>query len=221
MSMKIEEERELIKKYQQDNCISSRDKLLESQMGIIVNTSKRLTTDFHLRKELVNEGVIGFLQSLSSFDLFYNLRLSAYMGRVVFDRMKRYTRQTSDIMRRGKGEYQIGRVQQKNRDGTRGTSIMDDEESQCLLAPWEEFIEKFSEEIFIDDYIKRDNLNRIYNYLLSLTELKRESFLSGVFQGFEGVDSRQLGLKYGLSKSTISYHAKCVRKKIKKELCPV
>lgn len=90
-----EEEVVAILKWQHEGDIKARDVVIDSQMGLIVNLSRKLSFDQEMQKDLVQEGVIGVMNSLHKFNPSLGFRLSTYLSRAAWQQMMDYKRRNS------------------------------------------------------------------------------------------------------------------------------
>lgn len=185
-----EQELELFYKYKNEGCIKSRDILIDAHMGMMVKQSRKLTWDESLQEELVQEGVIGVLRYLDKFDPSLGNRLVTYLGIVTSGSMKTYMRQTADI---------FCRAEQKE--------VKTDDDYKLVDSG------------FMDNIIQEQQLDRIANYLNSISSFKAECFISSNVSDACDHNNVKLAEKYGCTRSNISFVSQQTKKKIQKLLC--
>ena len=67
-TLDIGEDRELIIKFQKNQCKKSIDRLICSHLRLALSISRRYSSELFSRNDLVNEGVIGMIKAAKAFD---------------------------------------------------------------------------------------------------------------------------------------------------------
>tara|TARA_R110000822_G_scaffold275773_1_gene397894 strand:+ start:23509 stop:24090 length:582 start_codon:yes stop_codon:yes gene_type:complete len=185
-----EQELELFRKYKNEGCIKSRDILIDAHMGMMVKQSRKLTWNESLQEELVQEGVIGVLRYLDKFDPSLGNRLITYLTTITSGSMKTYMRQTADIFCRAKQK-----------------EVKTDDDYQLIDSG------------FMDNIIQERQLDRIADYLNSISPFKAECFISSNVSDACDHNNAVLAEKYGCTRSNISFVSQQTKKKMQKLLC--
>lgn len=74
----IDEEHELVKNYKENNCIKSRDKLILAHTKLVLAMAYKLNGYKLSVEDLVQEGSIGLIKALDTFDLSVGVRFSTH-----------------------------------------------------------------------------------------------------------------------------------------------
>lgn len=72
------EEKELVQKFKQENCLEAAQKLILSQLKTVLNVAQQHKGYGLPQEDLVQEGNIGLMKAVKNFDLKYNVRLYTY-----------------------------------------------------------------------------------------------------------------------------------------------
>ena len=89
-----------IQNYINNNNIASRDLVLDSQMGVVINTAKKLSgSNYDLLPDLVQEGALCLLGCIERFDLSKGFRFSSFAGRSVLGAMLDYLKPNVDLIK--------------------------------------------------------------------------------------------------------------------------
>lgn len=95
-----EEERRLIKKYQEENDQEARNTLILSNIGLIRKVVNHLPLDSHEDKEdCFNEGIFGLMRAIELFDLDYDVKFSTYAINWIRQTIARYIDNTKNTIR--------------------------------------------------------------------------------------------------------------------------
>jgi RNA polymerase sigma-32 factor len=77
-SLSEEDEIALVKKFKEENCINSAQKLIISQLKTVLYLASKYKGYGLPQEDLVQEGNIGLMRAVKNFDLKYNVRLYTY-----------------------------------------------------------------------------------------------------------------------------------------------
>jgi RNA polymerase sigma factor (sigma-70 family) len=78
--------------------VKERNALIEQNMGLIVSIARKLSKDFNFQQDLINEGVIGAIKGVESFDKERQCKLSSYIGTCALNEMRRHITNNSDLL---------------------------------------------------------------------------------------------------------------------------
>lgn len=87
-----EEMIELFKKYQSNNDLEAKEKLINGNLKLVLSILKKYTNRTDNLDDLFQIGVIGLIKAIDNFDLSYNLKLSTYACPMISGEMRRYLR---------------------------------------------------------------------------------------------------------------------------------
>ena len=87
-----EEMIELFKKYQNDNDLKAKEKLINGNLKLVLSILKKYSNRCDNLDDLFQIGVIGLIKAIDNFDLSYNLKLSTYACPMIAGEMRRYLR---------------------------------------------------------------------------------------------------------------------------------
>lgn len=95
-----EEERRLIKKYQEENDLEARNTLILSNIGLIRKVVNRLPLNsLEDKEDCFNEGVFGLIRAIELFDLNYDVKFSTYAVNWIHQSIMRYLSNTKEMIR--------------------------------------------------------------------------------------------------------------------------
>ncbi len=195
-----EEEIQLVTDYQTNDCLKSRDKLIMSQMGMIVNKSRKMTPNESKQEEYQQEAVIALLKGLATFDLSRGYRLSTYAGYVITNAIYAYNRPKLDIM----SDYRL------MADSTTQLDNNGDYVDLVDTMP-------HGDGDLLDTIIRDDVVTKVDVFLnTQITSFKRECFMSSNMACANNRDTAKI---FGTSHQNISFHAQGVREKLMRHIC--
>lgn len=93
-----EEERELIKKAQAGD-IAARDKLINSNLRLVIAIASRYRSPGMERADLIQEGALGLIKAIERYDFSHDTRFSTYSGYWVRQRISQYIVENSNTIR--------------------------------------------------------------------------------------------------------------------------
>jgi RNA polymerase sigma factor (sigma-70 family) len=76
--MTIHTENELIRKYQETGDVEVRNKVIMTHYGSLVLTARKLRRDEAIIPDLIQEGILGLIKAMDSFDLSKNLKFITF-----------------------------------------------------------------------------------------------------------------------------------------------
>ena len=83
---------ELFKKYQQDNDLEAKQKLINGNLKLVLSVLRKYVTRCDNLDDLFQIGTIGLIKAIDNFDLSYGLKLSTYACPMISGEMRRYLR---------------------------------------------------------------------------------------------------------------------------------
>lgn len=190
MKLTKEEEYALVTSYVADGNQQALDTIIDSQMGVIVNTAKRFTYNNGELEDLIQEGVIATMKALASFDMSKGLRLSTYIAIAAWSEMNRYL----------KRQWRLG-------------------SNYIELVPEEDLMNEVDGNINSNTQVYvvwLDLQNRIEEYLSNIPEVQKESFLA---YSFEKETAKDVMKKHSISQNWVFLLAKKSKNELKKLLC--
>ncbi len=87
-----EEMTELFKRYQKNNDLNAKEKLINGNLKLVLAIIKNYTNRIDNLDDLFQVGVIGLIKAIDNFDLSYNLKLSTYACPMISGEIRRYLR---------------------------------------------------------------------------------------------------------------------------------
>ena len=87
-----EEMVELFKKYQCENDLLAKEKLVNGNLKLVLSILRKYTNRCDNLDDLFQVGVIGLIKAIDNFDLSYGLKLSTYACPMIAGEMRRYLR---------------------------------------------------------------------------------------------------------------------------------
>lgn len=89
-NLTVEEEKELLLKFQKENCLICAQKLILSQLKTVIKTAKNFSGYGLPEEDLVQEGNIGLMKAIKNYNLSYNVRLYSYALIWIKSEMQQY-----------------------------------------------------------------------------------------------------------------------------------
>lgn len=90
--LKEEEMIELFKRYQKNNDLMAKEKLINGNLKLVLSIIKKYSNRADNLDDLFQIGVIGLIKAIDNFDLSYGLKLSTYACPMIAGEMRRYLR---------------------------------------------------------------------------------------------------------------------------------
>lgn len=90
--LSTDEMQELFKKYQNDNDLEAKEKLINGNLKLVLSILRKFTNRTDNLDDLFQVGVIGLIKAIDNFDLSYGLKLSTYACPMIAGEMRRYLR---------------------------------------------------------------------------------------------------------------------------------
>ena len=87
-----EEMIDLFKKYQENNDLIAKEKLINGNLKLVLSILKKYTNRIDNLDDLFQIGVIGLIKAIDNFDLSYGLKLSTYACPMIAGEIRRYLR---------------------------------------------------------------------------------------------------------------------------------
>ncbi len=87
-----EEMTELFKRYQKNNDLNAKEKLINGNLKLVLAIIKNYTNRIDNLDDLFQVGVIGLIKATDNFDLSYRLKLSTYACPMISGEIRRYLR---------------------------------------------------------------------------------------------------------------------------------
>lgn len=87
-----EEMIELFKKYQENNDLEAKQKLINGNLKLVLSVLRKYVTRCDNLDDLFQIGTIGLIKAIDNFDLSYGLKLSTYACPMIAGEMRRYLR---------------------------------------------------------------------------------------------------------------------------------
>ena len=87
-----EEMLELFKKYQLNDDLEAKEKLINGNLKLVLSIIKKYSSRCDNLDDLFQIGVIGLIKAIDNFDLSYGLKLSTYACPMIAGEMRRYLR---------------------------------------------------------------------------------------------------------------------------------
>ncbi len=87
-----EEMIDLFKKYQNNNDLNAKEKLINGNLKLVLSILRKYTNRTDNLDDLFQIGVIGLIKAIDNFDLSYGLKLSTYACPMIAGEMRRYLR---------------------------------------------------------------------------------------------------------------------------------
>ena len=87
-----EEMIELFKKYQENNDMEAKQKLVNGNLKLVLSVLRKYVTRCDNLDDLFQIGTIGLIKAIDNFDLSYGLKLSTYACPMIAGEMRRYLR---------------------------------------------------------------------------------------------------------------------------------
>ena len=87
-----EEMIELFKKYQEENDLDAKQKLINGNLKLVLSVLRKYVTRCDNLDDLFQIGTIGLIKAIDNFDLSYGLKLSTYACPMIAGEMRRYLR---------------------------------------------------------------------------------------------------------------------------------
>lgn len=83
---------ELFKKYQSNNDLNAKEKLINGNLKLVLSILRKYTNRTDNLDDLFQVGVIGLIKAIDNFDLSYGLKLSTYACPMIAGEMRRFLR---------------------------------------------------------------------------------------------------------------------------------
>ena len=90
--LKSDEMIELFKKYQENNDLEAKEKLINGNLRLVLAVLKKYSNRTDNLDDLFQVGVIGLIKAIDNFDLSFGLKLSTYACPMISGEMRRYLR---------------------------------------------------------------------------------------------------------------------------------
>ena len=87
-----EEMIELFKKYQENNDLEAKQKIINGNLKLVLSVLRKYVTRCDNLDDLFQIGTIGLIKAIDNFDLSYGLKLSTYACPMIAGEMRRYLR---------------------------------------------------------------------------------------------------------------------------------
>ena len=81
--LSTEEEEYWVKKYDEENSLEARNKLIEHNMRLVIYVAKKYETEYATLEDLVSIGLLGLFKAIKTFRYDKNIKLATYASRCI------------------------------------------------------------------------------------------------------------------------------------------
>ena len=92
--LSAKEEKELLRRYNEENCIDARNKLIEHNLRLVAHIIKKYYGAMDDQEDLISIGTIGLIKGIDSFDYKKGTRLATYAAKCVENEVLMHLRAT-------------------------------------------------------------------------------------------------------------------------------
>lgn len=92
-----EENKELFKKYKENNDLSAKEELVNGNLKLVLSIIKKFNNRGENLDDLFQVGCLGLVNAIDNFDISYNVKLSTYAVPMILGEIKRYLRDNHSL----------------------------------------------------------------------------------------------------------------------------
>ena len=198
--LSTEEEEYWVKKYDEENSLEARNKLIEHNMRLVIYVAKKYETEYATLEDLVSIGLLGLFKAIKTFRYDKNIKLATYASRCIDNEILMFLRKNK------KKKVEVSLEETLNYDSEGNTLALED-----VLGT--------DEDIVLENVSKCEEAKYLSSELNTLND--REKLIMTLRYGLNNTEEytqKEVANMLGISQSYISRIEKKVIKRIKETI---